>query len=536
MGILGDTPNDATVTLNFIRQRAPASGDDIDSGYGVGSHWTDTVNARVYICTSHAVGAANWVEVVGTTTPDPPDPPPGDQLINGTYSVYLNTRTVYDTAAFQRYGQMWLDARQGGIDPSGGWQNQLGRYKNFNPKGRVLHYQAACEGWDFGSAIGYSSRPPQATRMAANSGCCYNEAVWWDTYNPNDRVILRTSTGAPFLKANGWPSYTLHPSPALSNLMIANIQERYTLQPWDGVYYDNVLNYSSTSFTGPLYKYVGGAAGSPTSGTLTLVYPSPSQGGDQMYGTDTLAHVRRMNDVFRADGMLISANCNAKWDAAPNAAWYPRCVTEGGIDMVQREYAFQRNNAPSRTTNPTSGGPKGPIGSVDSAWYNDWAGWMNAINGINSVGGHPCALTALWDANEVTDLYQLPNPQTGYPGDNAGFARLAVLKYARASFLLLWTGSTMAGFAGHYSGDDTSQAQWDNWNYGGDYLQPELGYPVSPGWPNTYQSNGCYARRYDNGWVVVNPSDSTRVISPGTFGGWPTSSLTLTWRSAYLGG
>lgn len=45
---------------------APGVNDDDAAGYSTGSQWTDTTNAKVYVCTDSTTGAAVWKQTGGT--------------------------------------------------------------------------------------------------------------------------------------------------------------------------------------------------------------------------------------------------------------------------------------------------------------------------------------------------------------------------------------------------------------------------------------------------------------------------------------
>lgn len=45
---------------NFVSASAPTINNDISQGFGYFSHWYDTINDVVYVCTNPSLGAAQW--------------------------------------------------------------------------------------------------------------------------------------------------------------------------------------------------------------------------------------------------------------------------------------------------------------------------------------------------------------------------------------------------------------------------------------------------------------------------------------------
>ena len=66
---LGDVPN---LKDNLAATAAPTATDDSDSGYSVGSLWTDITNDNVYICIDNTASAAIW-RLIPVTQDDLPD-------------------------------------------------------------------------------------------------------------------------------------------------------------------------------------------------------------------------------------------------------------------------------------------------------------------------------------------------------------------------------------------------------------------------------------------------------------------------------
>lgn len=72
---LSNTSNNSPVALSFVKSRAPLTSDDDTAGYTVGSHWTDQLSQRTWVCINSSTGNAVWVEA-GTVPPSGgPEPP-----------------------------------------------------------------------------------------------------------------------------------------------------------------------------------------------------------------------------------------------------------------------------------------------------------------------------------------------------------------------------------------------------------------------------------------------------------------------------
>jgi hypothetical protein len=97
--------------MNFIGSSQPSVNNDVNSGYSVGSIWTDTINSKTYICQDASIGVADWKFITSTTTDDIVegsnlyytdgrfdnrlDTKTTDNLVEGSNLYYTDTR--YDT-------------------------------------------------------------------------------------------------------------------------------------------------------------------------------------------------------------------------------------------------------------------------------------------------------------------------------------------------------------------------------------------------------------------------------------------------------
>ncbi len=260
--------------------------------------------------------------------------------------------------------------------------------------------------------------------------------------------------------ANGWllkdsaGNYLKSPSygdwmgdvgdPNFQKAWVDNVSTFLLAHHADGVFIDNVLC----------------SLGGLTGGALPAKYPT-----DASWATAQTAFLASITPAMHAKGLYVAVNayCYGPDSGTSNNAWWTRIAPYADAEMT--EY-FEQN--PNNTSQLFFNAPT-------TSWMGNWLGKLDVIKAAQNAGKAAIALTY----------------GTG--------SSTAVMTYGKASFLLVWNG-TSGGFI--YNPEDAT----DPWN---------PAWTASIGTPNgaMTQVGGAYVRDYSGGYVVVNPSQSSATVS-----------------------
>ena len=260
--------------------------------------------------------------------------------------------------------------------------------------------------------------------------------------------------------ANGWllkdsaGNYLKSPSygdwmgdvgdPNFQKAWVDNVSTFLLAHHADGVFIDNVLC----------------SLGGLTGGALPAKYPT-----DASWATAQTAFLASVTPAMHAKGLYVAVNayCYGPDSGVSNNAWWTRIAPYADAEMT--EYFEQNPNNISQLF----------FNAPTTSWMGNWLGKLDVIKAAQNAGKAAIALTY----------------GTG--------SSTAVMTYGKASFLLVWNG-TSGGFI--YNPEDAT----DPWN---------PAWTASIGTPNgaMTQVGGAYVRDYSGGYVVVNPSQSSATVS-----------------------
>jgi hypothetical protein len=211
----------------------------------------------------------------------------------------------------------------------------------------------------------------------------------------------------------------------------------------DGVFIDNVL----CSF------------GGLSAGVLPAKYPT-----DASWANAQAAFLAYVGPAMHAKGLYVAVNayCYGPDSGTANDAWWTRIAPY--VDAEMTEY-FEQN--PNNTSQLFFNAPT-------TSWMGNWLGKLDVIKAAQSAGKAALALTYGSGSNT------------------------AAMTYGRASFLLVWNGTSGAYI---YNPTDST----DPWNPA---WTTAIGAPTGA----MTQVGGSYVRDYSGGYVVVNPSQSTVTV------------------------
>jgi Hypothetical glycosyl hydrolase family 15 len=168
---------------------------------------------------------------------------------------------------------------------------------------------------------------------------------------------------------------------------------------------------------------------------------------------------------MKAMGLYVAINayCEGPDNGSANNAWWARLAPS--VSAEATEFFEQNSNNPTQPY----------FDSPSTSWLGNWQGKLNIVRAAQNHGANAFAIT--WGTRDNTTL----------------------MTYARASYLLVWNGRG-GGFV--YSTTDGS----DPWNTA---WTASIGKPVR----SMQRSGAVYFRRYTQGYVVVNPSQSPATAS-----------------------
>jgi hypothetical protein len=208
----------------------------------------------------------------------------------------------------------------------------------------------------------------------------------------------------------------------------------------DGVFIDNVL------------CQFGGL----DNGVLPAKYPT-----DAAWANAQVAFLAAIYPAMHAKGLYVSVNayCYGPDDGSANTAWWTRIAPYVDGELTE---SFEQN--PSNSAQLFFNAPT-------VSWMGNWLGKLDVIKAAQAAGKDAFALS------------YAPSTNT------------AVMTYTKASFLLVWNG-TSGGFI--FNPTDSA----DPWNPA---WTTAIGAPTGA----MTQAGNAFVRDYTGGYVVVNPSQST---------------------------
>lgn len=475
MGVLGDTPNTAAVALNFVRSRAPVATDDISAGYAVGSHWTDTESGSVYICSSHAVDAATWVEVVSSTEP----PAQQEWIRTGIMRYNLGSDSFTDESRYPWTSLLVLSPTQTANRQT--WQSYWAAQPR--PWGRHVFYKTLfeCVGTSGGStysAIPTSQTVPTATRFNLTSVIPADEVKWHDANYPSDRWQMWASNGTTPKVWSSYPqSFLIDPAAAsMQALMLSYARGQIQAQGYDGIFFDNCLVSTNAGF--PFYRL-------NSSGTPVVAYADAAAWADAVENC-----VQNVCGQLRAEGFYVSGNVHwfvsgqgASNTGAAKQAWLTRLGPY--MDSMMGEYSAVTANGNVRRGSDTD-----PVNGYWKPWTGDHLDACHAVNSGFIMGAG--------SANDQTNR-----------------------RYTLASLRVWWDGS----YDAFYEWQGTI---WDS-------TLNEIAWGTSQS--AVMQSGTVYARRWSGAWAVINTnrSSSASATFPDPVAGGTRTFLNLGAADAYVG-